>query len=70
VVSALCIARYLGAQNASGCGMVGIAVNLDSNTLLYRGDQRACVWAVMGTSTSHELCAEVWDGGGWWEQGF
>jgi hypothetical protein len=45
-------------------------VNLDSNTLLYHGDQSACIWAVMGTSTSHELCAEVWGGGGWWEQGF
>ena len=51
VVGALGIARNLGAQHATGLRMRRIAMDLDGDTVLHAGDQRAGVGTVVRAGT-------------------
>ena len=55
VVGALGIARHLGAQRAAGVRVIGVALHLDGDAVLHRGDQGTGVRAVVRAGPQHPL---------------
>ena len=60
VVSALGVARHLGAEHAVGHGMVRVALHFGGHTVLHGGDQRAGVGAVVRAGAQDGGGVHIW----------